>query len=88
MRLEINYRTVAAGGERVMRMENEVAEDIYQVTEIHPWDRKDPSVAVTMYYMVDGERLENEDYPMSIDILDRDLFVAGLLQVFPELRRA
>lgn len=88
MRLEINYRTVAAGAERIMRMENEVAEDIYQVTEIHPWHRKDPSVAVTMYYMVDGERLENEDYPMSIDILDRELFVTGLLQVFPELRRA
>lgn len=88
MRLEINYRSVAGGEERVMRMENAIAEDIYQVTEIHPWHRKDPSVAVTMYYLVDGERLENEDHPMSIDILDRELFVAGLLQVFPELRRA
>lgn len=88
MRLEIDYRDVAGQEERMMRMENEVAEDIYQVTEIHPWDRKYPSVAVTMYYLVDGERLENEDYPLSIDILDRELFVAGLLQVFPELRRA
>lgn len=88
MRLEIVYREVAGEEECMMRMVNEIAEDVYQVTEVHPWDRKYPSVAVTMYYLVDGERLENEDYPLSIDILDRELFVAGLLQVFPELRRA
>lgn len=49
---------------------------------IHPWERERGEV-----YLEIGSQDENLTDPSWSIILDRDVFVAGLLEVFPELKR-
>lgn len=68
----------------------------YTAVRVHPWHRhkdtahEDRSVFVSVgHYTPDGsEAYEDECEPVWNIIVDRDEFVTGLLETFPELKRA
>lgn len=60
---------------------------------VHPWDRPEnmhPREVAIVVGNIIGFRDDSEDHSdeFQITIVDRDQFVIGLLEVFPELRRA
>lgn len=92
---EHDYSGLAAPGEMSFEITNE-DEDGYQKVYIHPWHRihrgygESHEVYISVgVYNEDGDGPENlgENNMWNI-IVDREDFVEGLIQTFPELKRA